>query len=199
VETTPNPETIVRERAMAHVSSLLARASLIALAVSIAGAAGPAFANPSGGGGSSGGSTPSCQAGYVYDTNKQTCVKANSGLLDDGQLYQQGRDLALNGHYEEALGALAAVRNQNDSKVLTMLGYTKRKLGRIDEGMADYRQALAIDPDNADTREYLGEAYVQTGRMDLAKAELANVEALCGTECEQYEDLAAAIAGQPEE
>jgi tetratricopeptide (TPR) repeat protein len=186
---------------MANVSSLLARASLVALALSIAGAAGPAFANPSGGSssGSSGSGTPSCKPGYVYDTSKQTCVKASSGLLDDEQLYQQGRALALGGHYDEALGALAAVRNQNDSKVLTMIGYAKRKLGSFDEGMAYYRQALAIDPDNADTREYLGEAFVETGRMDLAKAELANVEALCGTECEQYQDLAAAIAGQPDD
>jgi tetratricopeptide (TPR) repeat protein len=185
---------------MANVLSLLARATLVALVLSTAGTVGLAFANPSGGGGSSGGgTTPSCKPGYVYDTNKRTCVKASSGLLDDEQLYQQGRALALGGHYEEALGALAAVRNQNDSKVLTMIGYAKRKLGSFDEGIAYYQQALAIDPDNADTREYLGEAYVETGRMDLAKAELANVEALCGTECEQYQDLAAAIAGQPEE
>ena len=182
---------------MADVPLLLARASLVALALSIAAAVGPAFANSSGGGGSSGGGTPACKAGYVYDTNKQTCVKASS--LNDEQLYQQGRDLALGRRYEEALGVLAAVRNQNNSKVLTMIGYAHRKLGRFDEGMAYYQQALAIDPDNADTREYLGEAYVETGRMDLAKAELANVEALCGTECEQYQDLAAAIAGQPDE
>ena len=182
---------------MANLSSLLARASLVALAVSIAGAAGPAFANSSGGSGG-GGTTPVCKPGYVYDTNKQACVKASSGL-DDEQLYQQGRALALGGHYEEALGALAAVQNQHDSKVLTMIGYSKRKLGNFDEGVAYYQQALAIDPGNADTREYLGEAYVETGRMDLAKAELANVQALCGTECEQYQDLAAAIAGQPDE
>jgi tetratricopeptide (TPR) repeat protein len=181
--------------------SLLARTGLVALALSFAGAVGAAFANPSGGSGSgsSGGGTPACKAGYVYDTNKRTCVKASSGLLNDEQLYQQGRDLALAGRYEEGLGVLAAVRNQNDAKVLTMIGYSKRKLGSFDEGVAYYQQALAIDPNNADTREYLGEAYVETGRMDLAKAELANVEAICGTECEQYEDLAAAIAGQPDE
>ena len=184
---------------MANVSSLLARASLVALVVSIVGSVGPAFANPSGGSGSSGGGTPSCKPGYVYDANTKTCVKTSSGLLDDEQLYQQGRALALGGHYEEALGALAAVQNQNDSRVLTMIGYAKRKLGNFDEGVAFYKQALAIDPDNADTREYLGEAYVERGQMDLAKAELANVQALCGTECEQYQDLAAAIAGQPDE
>lgn len=186
---------------MAHVSSFLARAGLVALALSIAGAVGPAFAasggSSSGGGGAS--TTPTCQSGYVYDPNKKTCVKATSGLFDDKQLYAQGRALALAGRYAEALGALTAVRNQNDSMVLTMIGYAKRKSGSFDEGMAYYQRALAIDPKNVNTREYLGEAYAEKGRMDLAKAELVKVEALCGTECEQYQDLAKAIAGQSDE
>lgn len=188
---------------MAHVSSFLTRAGLVALALSIAGAVGPAFAASGGSsGGSSGGggaSTPSCQSGYVYDVNKKTCVKASSGLFDDKQLYAQGRALALAGRYGEALDALTAVRNQNDSMVLTMIGYAKRKSGSFDEGMAYYQRALAIDPKNVNTREYLGEAYAEKGRMDLAKAELTKVEALCGTECEQYQDLAKAIAGQSDE
>jgi tetratricopeptide (TPR) repeat protein len=186
---------------MANLSLFLARAGLVALALSVAGAVGPAFAASGGSssGGSSGASTPSCQAGYVYDSNKKACVKATSGLFDDKQLYEQGRALALAGRYAEALGALTAVRNQNDSMVLTMIGYAKRKSGSFDEGMAYYQRALAIDPKNANTREYLGEAYAEKGRMDLAKAELANVEALCGTECEQYQDLAKAIAGQSDE
>lgn len=186
---------------MAKVSSFLARAGLVALALSIAGAVGPAFAASGGSssGGSSGGSTPSCPSGYVYDANKKACAKASSGLFDDKQLYAQGRALALAGRYAEALDALTAVRNQNDSMVLTMIGYAKRKSGSFDEGMAYYQRALAIDPKNVNTREYLGEAYAEKGRMDLAKAELTKVEALCGTECEQYQDLAKAIAGQSDE
>ena len=186
---------------MTKVSSFLARAGLVALALSIAGAAGPAFAASGGSssGGSSGANTPSCPTGYVYDSNKKACVKASSGLFDDKQLYAQGRALALAGRYAEALDALTAVRNQNDSMVLTMIGYAKRKSGSFDEGMAYYQRALAVDPKNVNTREYLGEAYAEKGRMDLAKAELVKVEALCGTECEQYQDLAKAIAGQPDE
>ena len=42
-----------------------------------------------------------------------------------------------------------------------------------------------------------GEAYAEKGKIDLAKGELAKIEALCGTQCEQYRDLAAAIAGTP--
>src|SRR4029450_11486949 len=89
----PTVRALFRESPMADVSSFLARAGLVALALSIAGAVGPAFAASGGSssGGSSGGSTPSCKTGYVYDSSKKTCVKATSGLFDDKQLYQQGR------------------------------------------------------------------------------------------------------------
>jgi hypothetical protein len=44
-------------------------------------------------------------------------------------------------------------------------------------------------------REYLGEAYVIQGKIDLAQDQLATIQKLCGsTECEEYEDLSAAIA-----
>ena len=42
-------------------------------------------------------------------------------------------------------------------------------------------------------REYLGEAYIIQGKIDLAKDQLATIEELCGKECEYYEDLADAI------
>jgi tetratricopeptide (TPR) repeat protein len=105
--------------------------------------------------------------------------------------------LALAGRYTEALTALEAVKNQNDAMVLTMIGYSKRKLGNTDEGLAFYRRALAIDPSSVNTHEYLGEAYAEKGKLDLAKAELVKVAASCGTTCEQYQDLTKAIAGVP--
>jgi len=36
------------------------------------------------------------------------------------------------------------------------------------------------------------------GRPDLAKAQLATIKSICGTGCEEYRDLNAAIAGHPE-
>ena len=45
-------------------------------------------------------------------------------------------------------------------------------------------------------REYLGEAYVIKGRLDLAKEQLGKIEALCGRGCEEYRDLADAIGGK---
>ncbi len=169
---------------------------LLAGAMSLAGAA--AFAASDGGSGSSGTATPHCKAGYVWNTGKGKCEKKTSSTMDDKTLYTQGRDLALAGRYQEALTALGAVRNQ-DSMVLTMIGYSERKLGNYDQGLAYYARALALDPNNVNTHEYLGEAYAEKGKRDLAMAELTKVEAVCGTTCEQYQDLAKAIAGTPDE
>ncbi len=179
---------------MVNGSTALARAAFVALGLCLAGAGGALAAG--GGGGSSSGK--SCPTGQVWDSKKKSCVKV-TGEIDDRTLYAEGRDRALAGEYEKALVLLKAVKNQNDSDVLTMIGYATRKLGRYDEGVAYYHRALALNPDNVNTHEYLGEAYAETGRIDLAKAELGKVEALCGTECEQYEDLAKAIAGEPAE
>jgi len=44
-------------------------------------------------------------------------------------------------------------------------------------------------------REYLGEAYVIKGRLDLAREQLQRIESICGSTCEEYRDLAEAIQG----
>ena len=123
-----------------------------------------------GSGGSSGGNASgglSCNPGWVPHSSGQYCVKAQS-YLDMEQLYEEGRALALAGDYDDALALLGAA-DQGDAMVLTMIGYSKRKSGALHEGIGYYYRALAIDPDNVNTREYLGEGYVAMGRLDLAQ------------------------------
>ena len=177
-------------------AQFFARMGLVALSLAIGSATALGARGGGGGGGGGGGSsTPSCKHGTVYDSSKHQCVK-NGASLDDKYLYQQGRDLALAARYDEALTALNAVKSP-DSMTLTMIGYATRKLGNYDEGLAYYAKALALDPSNVNTHEYLGEAYAEKGKLDLAKAELVKVASVCGTTCEQYQDLAKAIAGAP--
>jgi len=139
-----------------------------------------------------------CAKGTKYDAAKKECVVQNASIMDDKSLYETGRTLALDGYYNDALVALNAIANKHDAMVLTMIGYSERKLGHTDEGIATYMQALAIDPNSIDTHEYLGEGYVVQGHIDLAKVELATVAKLCGnTTCEQYQDLSGAITSNP--
>ena len=164
---------------MAPDTLSLIRAGVIAFAFAIAGAAAPAFAA----GDAPSSPTPEpvhctapkvpnanktacvpCASGSKYDAAKKLCVTTNASLLDDRALYEQGRTLALAGFYQDALDSLGAIRDKHDAMVLTMIGYSKRKLGHTDEGIAIYHQALAIDPSNVNTHEYLGEGYIAAGR-----------------------------------
>ena len=49
-----------------------------------------------------------------------------------------------------------------------------------------YLQGLAIDPNHIGINEYLGELYIKTNRMDLAKQRL---EVLKDCTCEEYSEL----------
>ncbi|RTL71245.1 MAG: tetratricopeptide repeat protein, partial [Hyphomicrobiales bacterium] len=57
-----------------------------------------------------------------------------------------------------------------------------------------YRKALDFDPDHKGALEYLGELYVETGDLPKARENLARLEKLCPSGCEEREDLEKAIA-----
>ena len=56
-----------------------------------------------------------------------------------------------------------------------------------------YLQGLQIEPNHIGINEYLGELYVVTNRMDLAKERL-NILKACN--CEEYDELKAIIEGK---
>jgi tetratricopeptide (TPR) repeat protein len=138
---------------------------------------------------------PRCKRGEIYDQTKKACVKAQSGVVDDDSLADYAYALARAERFEEALATLDLMQNGNTAEALNYRGYATRKLGRLDQGIALYKQAVALDPDYTLVREYLGEAYVVKGRLDLAKGQLVEIEKRCGTGCEPYQDLSEAIAG----
>jgi predicted Zn-dependent protease len=75
-----------------------------------------------------------------------------------------------------------------------MIGFSLRKLGRIDEAMGYYQKVLAAHPDRTNTRQYLGEAFLQKGEPAKAKEQLAEIAKRCGVACEDYQLLADEIA-----
>ncbi|MFN4142555.1 tetratricopeptide repeat protein [Aestuariivirga sp.] len=171
----------------------MTRLAAATIAVILAAAA-PALAAGGNSGGGNASPAKTCKKGEVWNTQKKKCVKVQSGVLPDEDLYAQGRALAREGHYDWAIEVLASVQNQNDPRVLNYTGYSHRKAGRLEVGIAYYRKALAIDPGFNLAREYLGEGYIAAGRVDLAMAELKAIKRSCGTSCEEYRELSAAIA-----
>ena len=75
---------------------------------------------------------------------------------------------------------------------LNYLGFTTRKLGDYKKGEEFYLQGLQIEPNHNGINEYLGELYIATNRMDLAKERL-NVLKSCN--CKEYKQLKEIIDG----
>jgi len=75
---------------------------------------------------------------------------------------------------------------------LNYLGFTTRKLGDYIKGEEFYLQGLQIEPNHNGINEYLGELYIATNRMDMAKERLEILK-ICN--CEEYEVLKEIIEG----
>lgn len=95
--------------------------------------------------------------------------------------------------YEKAIEHFkkAVERDPGYHEAWNMLGYSYRRLGRLGEAFQAYDTCLKLKPDYEPAREYLGEAWLQAGNVEKAKAELAW---LAERKSKEGEKLAAAIA-----
>ena len=104
------------------------------------------------------------------------------------KLEEKGKIEKANKRYEKALEYLikSNEKEPNQADTLNYLGFALRKLGNFEEAEKYYLEGLNIKPDHHGINEYLGELYIQTNRIDLAKERL---EVLKSCNCEEYDEL----------
>lgn len=74
------------------------------------------------------------------------------------------------------------------------LGFTHRRLRRMDKAFEHYRRALELNPQHRGAHEYIGEAYLMVGNVDGARFHLAQLKSICLLPCDEMKDLEKAIA-----
>lgn len=125
--------------------------------------------------------TTECAKGEVWDEKTKTCVKAEESSLNDDQRFGAVRELAYAGRHDEALAVLAAMTEGETSRVMTYRGFLLRQTGRIEDGIAAYERAIALDPANILARSYYGQLLVQMDELALAEDQLTAIRANGGT------------------
>jgi len=119
----------------------------------------------------------------AYNLIKAAKKYEKKGKIEKAQKrYSKAQKLLLESNKKKPLQA----------NTLNYLGFTTRKLGDYEKGETFYLQGLQIDPNHKGINEYLGELYVVTNRVDLAKERL---EVLKSCKCEEYEELKQIIEG----
>ena len=141
-------------------------------------------------------------------TNNSFSAGTSSDSSDSSSNYTKAKNLIKAAKKYEKKGKIEKAQKRyakaqklllksNDKKplqadTLNYLGFTTRKLGDYEGGEEFYLQGLQIEPNHNGINEYLGELYVATNRMDMAKERL---EVLKTCNCEEFDELKEIIEG----
>ena len=125
----------------------------------------------------------------VADANV-TAPPVNNPDFEMGMQAVQAKDWATARYHLD----IAAAAEPANPDILNLLGYTYRNQKDYVLAFKYYHEALRLNPDHKGAHEYIGEAYVLTGDKAKARVHLQALERICGQQCEEYIDLARAIA-----
>ena len=122
------------------------------------------------------------------DSGSSNYSKGASLIKKAKKLEKKGKIEKANKRYEKAFEYLIKSNKEtpNQPDTLNYLGYASRKLGNFEVAEKYYLEGLKIKPDHKGINEYLGELYIKTNRIDLAKQRL---EVLKTCNCEEYDEL----------
>ena len=117
----------------------------------------------------------------LYKSGKKLVLRAKK--LEKKSKSEKAKKLYLKAYdkFEKAYS-----KDKKNPDVLNYLGYTLRKTGNLEKAEFYYLEGLKLDAGHLGINEYLGELYVQTGRIELAKKRL---DVLNGCNCEEYDEL----------
>ncbi len=106
-----------------------------------------------------------------------------------------------NEDFSMAVTELESLQNNrvDDADVLNLLGYAHRKLKHFTLAEDYYMRALSIEPEHKGANEYLGELYLETGRLAEAEERLMVLKKASFFPNKQYRELKKAIKAYKED
>ena len=137
----------------------------------------------------------SFSAGDSNTTAKASDYTKAKNLINAAKKYEKkGKIDKAQERYAKAQKLLLKSNDENplQADTLNYLGFTTRKLGDYEKGEKFYLLGLQVEPNHNGINEYLGELYVATNRMDMAKERL---EVLKTCKCEEFNELKEIIEG----
>ena len=117
----------------------------------------------------------------LYKSGKKLIIKAKK--LEKKEKIEKAQTL-----YLKALSKLekAYDKDKKNADILNYLGFALRKTGDFEKAEVYYLKGLELNAEHLGINEYLGELYVETDRIELAKERL---QVLNGCNCEEYDEL----------
>jgi tetratricopeptide (TPR) repeat protein len=184
---------------MSRSSIKLATLALFSVALIASPASGPVFA--AGGGGDPPSANPPPPPDKSKSSSKPKKKSEKQSSADDAAFREGYRaahaTIYERNDYASAIDQLKALGHDDNAGVANLIGYSYRKLGDYRLSQAWYERALKADPNHVLTWQYYGLWQIEQGNRDQASYHLNRIAAICGTGCEEYRSLAAALEKPP--
>ena len=115
-------------------------------------------------------------------------------------LVAQGKSQLAGGQVDAAIDSFEAALaiDPAHTAIYVELAEAARRQGLQGKAIHYYRGALERDPNNLAALSGEGEALVEKGALEKARRKLAQLESMCGGECEETQELAAALQRGPQ-
>ena len=109
--------------------------------------------------------------------------------------YNKALVLIENKNYDKAIVKLkeAEAAAKKDADIQNFLGFSHRKLNKLDEAAKYYKFALALDSKHKGALEYQGELFLMLGDKASAEKNLQKLDKICWLGCGELDDLRTAI------
>jgi tetratricopeptide (TPR) repeat protein len=110
--------------------------------------------------------------------------------------FAAGKKAMAAGDWSGAIALLesAALLDTRNADIQNYIGYSYRRLRKLEPAFAHFRQALTINPRHRAAHEHMGEAYLTVDNLPAAQEHLAALERICLIPCNEHGDLQKAIA-----
>ena len=97
--------------------------------------------------------------------------------------------------YAAGIAALRALGHDEHPDVANLVGFSSRKLGRVEDAKVWYEKALYADSRHTRTWQYYGLWHLEQGDRAKAEDHLEQIRLICGQGCEDYKSLRDALNG----
>ena len=146
--------------------------------------------------GGSSSSSSSSNSSSNSGSSSSSGSKYSPNTVDVNVEFHRAKNFIYKNKFEKGLKTLKSIENAkpfgySKADLYNYLGFASRKLPQPNYTDAEkyYLKALSFDSKHIGALEYLGELYVETDRLDLARSMLSELLTIAGEDSEEYKEL----------
>ena len=134
-------------------------------------------------------------ANNVFSAGSSSEGSSSVSTKSKSTAYYKAEKFIKNEKFSEAIEKLndALFYDNKDADIYNYLGFSHRKLGKMEDAALFYNKALEINPKHKGALEYQGEMFLTLNQIGKAEENLKKLDKICFLGCSEFDKLKKSI------